>query len=247
LTALSAILILTGVRLIEWEQMRQIWNASKNDLHNKNTDCGKIVNKNYQDSPASRSSEEVRQLFESNGCTACHSIEAKGGCLGTPLDGIGAYRTKVFLLSRITDSQAAIDQFNKLYGKAELMPHPRINSKDAEHIVDYLLTLSMPQGGYFIQSHNTGAILNGNGKVVTKQISKAQNSTILGKSLLYDRGCIACHSINNIGGLLLPILAALAENVTEPIFTNILPMLNFLHNSILMNIKQKGWLCLPLV
>ncbi len=29
LTALSAILILTGVRLIEWEQMRQIWKASK--------------------------------------------------------------------------------------------------------------------------------------------------------------------------------------------------------------------------
>jgi cytochrome c551/c552 len=177
---------------------------------------GKIVKPAYKPAFANESSLKGRQIFEQHNCSSCHLTENKGGCLGPALDGIGAYRSKRFILARITNNRKAIDQFERMYGKAELMQHPRITAPDAEFIVQYLLTLSAPKGGFYVPSHNI-AVKPQISHPTVKSITALPSNILAmaGKKLFYERGCTACHSINNIGGHFAPPLDHIGKSHTS--------------------------------
>ncbi len=168
---------------------------------------GKIVKPIYKPAQANKSSFEGKRIFEQRNCSTCHMTENKGGCLGPPLDGIGAYRSKSFILARVTNNKQAIDQFERMYGKAELMQHPRIPAKDAVLIAQYLMTLSAPEGGFYVPSHNVAAKPKTSSSAVTPKVMEPSISTATeGRKLFYTRGCTSCHSIGNIGGHFAPPL-----------------------------------------
>lgn len=70
-----------------------------------------------------------KQLFESYGCSACHSVAGQGNT-SSPLDGIGSKRTTEELKKRVTSPST---------GSA--MPAMEVPAKDLDNLVAYLLTL----------------------------------------------------------------------------------------------------------
>ncbi len=173
---------------------------------------GKIIKPSYVPALADKSSNEGKRIFETSNCSSCHSIETKGGCLGPPLDGIGAYRSKEFLLSRITNSTEATKEFERMYGTEELMPHPRLSSQHAACIVQYLLTLSPPKAGFYVHSHHPGLTPEKSSRQ-TQAPATTLDTVIVsaGRKLFYEHGCAACHSIGNIGGHFAPSLSGISK------------------------------------
>lgn len=141
--------------------------------------------------------EKGKELLERNGCNTCHSIKGKGGCLAPPYDGISSRRSKEFILSRITNSKAAVQKFEKLYPETELMPHPRISASDAKAITEYLLKLPQPKTGFKATPH-----------VVTSDMTNIDLAGNLkkGRSLFFEKGCSTCHSVAGLGGQFAPKL-----------------------------------------
>lgn len=150
------------------------------------------------------------RLFEQNGCNNCHSLSSGGGCLGPLLQGIRQRRSRQFILSRITDSKAAIANFTKLYGEMELMPHPRLNEKSASAIASYLFTLKAPPKEAITAKHlpPSEATL---GQAASSSSSK--DSIAKGKRLVYEKGCVSCHSIGEIGGNFAPAFDGVAKRL----------------------------------
>ncbi len=146
---------------------------------------------------AQTDSAKGKNLLERNGCNSCHSINGKGGCLAPPYDGISKRRSKDFILSRITNSKASVARFEKLYPETELMPHPRISPAHAKAITDYLLKLPAPTHGFKATPH-----------VVTSDMTNIDMAGDLskGRSLFFEKGCSACHSVKGVGGQFAPKL-----------------------------------------
>lgn len=142
-------------------------------------------------------SKNGKRHFESNHCNSCHSIGSSGGCLGPVLTGVGARRQKDFLTARITADKTSINKFEKLYGAGELLPHPRVPAAISKQIVEYLLTLPEPKSGYAVGVHSNPPS-KASGKL--GQTVSSADSLKEGKKLVYDKGCIACHSVNGVGG-----------------------------------------------
>ena len=107
------------------------------DANNEHVKQGQVIKPSYKPAIANKQSQEGKHIFAMKNCSSCHSVEAKGGCLGPPLDGVGAYRSRSFLLARITKSTKAMETFERMYGKAELMEHPRIPAQQAQFVVQY--------------------------------------------------------------------------------------------------------------
>jgi len=167
----------------------------------------------YKPTNASVESELGKALVKKNNCLQCHSINNQGGCLSPPLDGIGAYRNKQFILARITRSAAAEREFAHLYGQPELMPHLRVSPKDAHLIAQYLLTLPAPKDGFFVASHN----LNPKALDIAQKTAPIATAKAIaeGKKLVFEHGCTACHSIYGIGGHFAPAFDHLSKYRTE--------------------------------
>lgn len=147
--------------------------------------------------PAAESSQSKlgKQLFKQHNCAICHSTGGSGGCLGPPLQGVGARRSKEFLLTRIRSGKKAEEDFQRIYGP-ELLEHPRFPAGSAQAIVAYLLTLPEPAQGFKVSPHMT--------KSVASDLPRATNVSDTevkeGKKLFFEKGCAACHSIQNLGG-----------------------------------------------
>ncbi len=146
---------------------------------------------------AQSDSDKAKALLERNGCNSCHSIKGKGGCLAPPYDGISKRRNEDFVLSRITNSKTAVRRFEKLYPETELMPHPRISPADAKAITKYLLSLPAPKQSFKATHH-----------VVTSDMTNIDLAGNLnkGRSLFFEKGCSACHSVKGVGGQFAPKL-----------------------------------------
>lgn len=175
-----------------------------------------IKSGNYKPAPPSGESRLGKALVKKNNCLMCHSIGGEGGCLSPPFDGIGAHRSREFILSRITASAAAEKEFAKLYGQPELMPHLRIPPKEASLVSQYLLTLPAPKDGFFVAAHHVN--LNPQQSVLVDQGAQHESNlqTIAdGKKLVYKNGCTACHSIYGIGGHFAPPFDNLSKHRTE--------------------------------
>lgn len=149
-----------------------------------------------------------RAIYAAESCSQCHSIEGKGGCLAPPFDAIGVRRSKQFIFSRIADTPEALRRFHELYQTPELMPHLRVSEKTAKAITEYLVSLPAPKDGFKIATHKVGAEKT-NDAVVTAAPTASELEN--GKRLFYERGCMACHSIGDLGGNFAPRLDGIKE------------------------------------
>lgn len=149
-----------------------------------------------------------KALYAAESCTQCHSINGKGGCLAPPFDAIGSRRSKQFIFSRIANTSEAIDSFHKLYKTPELMPHMRVSEKTAKALADYLVTLPAQKEGFKVSTHKVAVDKSDNSEMLTAP-SPAELEH--GKRLFYERGCMACHSIGDLGGNFAPRLDGIKE------------------------------------
>lgn len=160
---------------------------------------GKIIKPPvYRPQTKTKLSEQGKALFSKHQCSTCHTIGGVGGCLAPPLDGIGARRSAKFMNERIVIGEE--ERFAELYGKSELMPHVRISKSDANAVVQYLRTLPSPKVGFQVIGHddtNDGAPKTAKVPVTS---SPSADSLKRGRQLLTSKGCLACHSLGNLGG-----------------------------------------------
>lgn len=163
-----------------------------------------IVNPaNYKPQTANQISAEGKEIFSQMNCASCHTSGLEGGCLGPPLAGVGAFRSKSFLEARLTNTKEAEAKFQSEYSyHAELMPHPLFAPTTAQKLIAYLLTLPLPKGGYQISKH--AIVSKDSSHTVSKEASAADIAQ--GARSFYKFGCTACHSIGNVGGSLAPAL-----------------------------------------
>lgn len=159
----------------------------------------------YQAEPLPQEASRGKELFQRNHCSTCHSISSSGGCLAPPLDDVGKRRGKEFILSRITDTQAARKKFAK-YKIQELMPHPRVGAPAANELTEYLSTLQSDLKELKIGKHP----INTNLPVDSAHVSDSE-SRQHGKALLYSKGCLECHSVLGGGGEFAPALDGISK------------------------------------
>jgi len=167
-----------------------------------------IPTKGYKPPPESAASKEGERKFGYLNCMACHSVHNAGGTLGPPLDGVGANRTKEYLLARIVDSKKERQEFAQLIGGDPrfIPPHTRLSEPTANLIVEYLLTLPEPNGGFVVVPHVPRmAAETPQANLEYKPLPTSQNSK-LGSQLYSKSGCVACHSIGKVGGWIAPNL-----------------------------------------
>lgn len=153
---------------------------------------------------SSANSSEAKYFSEN--CSACHSVGTSGGCLGPILAGEGQRRTKEFIESRISNDPAKIAAFQKSYGHAELMPHKRIAPAEARKMAEYIMNLPGPEKGFAVKGHAQTVVKRTDVKPVNgKQAPVGIASIIHGKQLIYEKGCLQCHSFGGVGGQFAPI------------------------------------------
>ena len=167
-------------------------------------------------------SSKGKILFKSHNCSACHTINAAGGCLAPPLDGIAKRRSESFITARITDNPASIKRFQQLYGEMELMPHPRVPQIEARQIAGYLL--SLPASLLTVKGHDQNACP----QTATEVRPASQIDLTEGKKLLAESGCTACHSLGGLGGNFAPKFDNIGERLTMQTITDKVSRANFL-------------------
>lgn len=99
----------------------------------------------YVLAPVTESSREGEALYKQLECNACHVIGADGGKVGPDLDGIGARRSRAFLIGHITDPEAHAKDLPKDHPQGASMPPTSASAEQIGKMVDYMLTLPEPQ------------------------------------------------------------------------------------------------------
>lgn len=138
------------------------------------------------------------KIFKKN-CQTCHSTGATGGCMGPVLAGENKRRSKAFIESRISKDPRQMAQFAKQYGHAELMPHLRVEPGSAKKLSEYVFSLP-EQKQLNVKPHK---IVKENHPIAAASNS-IPKSVEAGKRLIYERGCLTCHSFGGIGGQFAP-------------------------------------------
>ncbi len=168
----------------------------------------------YHPQEKTKSSERGRALYERHNCKQCHSIRGIGGELGPPLDGVGGHRGRQWLTARLLDPEKQMRDFPDVFGgRPNIMPHPGINRKEAEHISDYLLTLAEPKAGFSVAHHPVVP----NGKEEEAENWKPQPEDVAsraGKQLFIDLHCGACHSLDGGRDRFGPDLAGVGARIS---------------------------------
>lgn len=141
-----------------------------------------------------------KAIFRSN-CANCHSDGKVGGCLGPVLAGEGKRRSRTFIESRIINEPAVIAKFESEFGP-ELLPHPKVKREVAKKLAEYILSLPAPKGELQVKAHKP----DGRGHTIAQKLAQkpVADDIAKGKKLLYEKGCLACHSLNGYGAELAP-------------------------------------------
>lgn len=157
--------------------------------------------------------ESGKKLFAENNCQVCHVAEDRGGCLAPPLDGLREYRSRAYVIGRITMGDKFLKQppLNK-----ELMPHPRLPLTKSAKIASYILSLKAPPGGYKVYGHDANDKLKSEEKVAApfnevksekaKPLPAEYANLEKGRKIFLSAGCLACHSVGGLGGRFAPDL-----------------------------------------
>lgn len=79
-------------------------------------------------------------LFKEKGCFACHSVDGFGGSQGPELQGVGARRSRSFIINRIASGAVILPEPTEKSGQVA-MPRLRLSEGEVKSIADWLLTL----------------------------------------------------------------------------------------------------------
>ena len=74
-----------------------------------------------------------RMLYDKNGCSACHSIQGKGGKIGPDLTHVGKRRDRDWLIKHFRDPQAM--------SPGSIMPKMNLPEKELNDLTDYMQSL----------------------------------------------------------------------------------------------------------
>ena len=94
----------------------------------------------YKPEPTSSSSKEGLALFKSKSCIACHSVGSIGGHLGPDLAGVGARRSRAYIIDRISKGAVLLPQPGQASGR-QLMPPSKLSDREKGNLTNWLLTL----------------------------------------------------------------------------------------------------------
>lgn len=186
-------------------------NSASNNKH-----LVKVKAKTYKPKKILASAEKGKLFYVKNNCAACHSAEGKGGCLAPPLDGIGSYHPKTYLIARITLGDKFEKRYETSHKNGELMPHPRIPFSESKVIADYLYSLPSLAAGYQMTSHGVEAHphvpLAKDSKTDQEESPKLDPKLVAaGRQAFAQAGCLACHSVDGAGGRFAPKLNGIAN------------------------------------
>lgn len=164
--------------------------------------------------------ESGRKLFVANKCQVCHVAQDMGGCLAPPLDGVIEYRSRAYIIGRITLGDKFLK--NPPLDK-ELMPHPRLPLSQSSKIASYIESLKAPKGGYKIYGHedqrNSEEKVTASFKeLATEKIAPLPSEFAnleSGRKIFLSSGCLACHSVGTIGGHFAPNLENIGSQRTS--------------------------------
>ncbi len=186
----------------------------------------RLLTHDYVTEPVSDESRRGESIYNEANCVQCHSIKNAGGNLGPMLDGIGYRRPAEFLYARLCNSREAKETYFKLTGQnASAYIHPRLSRESATALVSFLMTIPEPEGGFVLTPHVMSL------PAAKRQINStfkpmAQNkSSMAGEKLFNNKGCIACHTVNNVGGWMGPNLdgvggrldrSSIIKNISNP-------------------------------
>jgi cytochrome c2 len=162
----------------------------------------------YKPEPVTLQSKAGQKIFNRQNCMDCHSIHNTGGSISPMLDGIGSRRDRKFLEARLTKSAEAEEQFKELVGPqvASRFTHIRLSPLEARQVTDFLLTVPEPAGGFIVVPHMMRSPASEPSSSGDYKPLAATKSSEQGKQSFLKQGCVACHSIGDVGGWLGPRL-----------------------------------------
>lgn len=126
------------------------------------------------------------------------------------LAGESARRTHSFIESRISSDPAQVEKFHEQYGQSELMPHPRVAPEAARDLAAYIMQIPVPPGGLNVHGHTAGKTVPQMSE--TNMTSSARIDA--GKRLVFEKGCLSCHSVGGMGGGLAPSFDGIGSRKT---------------------------------
>ncbi len=122
------------------------------------------------------------------------------------------------------------------------MPHLRVSEKTAKALAEYLVSLPAPKEGFKIATHKVTAEKT----IDTKETSTPTAAEIgRGKRLFYERGCMACHSIGDLGGNFAPRLDGIKERRERGFVTTRISDAEFFVQKYPDEYGQRGTLMVP--
>ena len=134
-------------------------------------------------------------LYDAQGCSSCHMLGGEGGKVGPPLDEVGNRLTEAQLHDYIEEPKRINPQSAM---PAFLGP---LTHQQVDHIAHYLIALSTPQ--------KVAAAPSGKPKASEPVLPQGDPGLVaLGKSIVAEQGCLACHRIQGSG-------TAIAADLTE--------------------------------
>ncbi|MBX9692267.1 MAG: c-type cytochrome [Cyanobacteria bacterium] len=141
----------------------------------------------------SQGKEPGRRVVDKNGCLNCHYIQGDGGLLGPPLDGVGGYRQKEYIVKLLSDPKK-MEPITTRYPRPEqLMHHVRLPRKDALAVADYLI--SLPESD--LETSHGASLEDMLPKGFKFTPADPSPSSRKGQVLFEKSGCLACHSLQN--------------------------------------------------
>ncbi len=144
------------------------------------------------------------QFVDKHGCQHCHIIGGTGSVVAPPLDGIGKYRTKAYIVEKLTSPKVPQEQTSYPV-PAEMMSHIKVSPVEAQFIAEYLTSLS--DKNFRAEGHGT---VPSNPRAPSGSHfapEPASPSSNRGMKFYWEMGCIACHAIGPTGGRIGPNLA----------------------------------------
>ncbi len=126
-----------------------------------------------------------RCLFENNGCQTCHSLNGTGGLIGPALDGVGQRRGIDWMIRHFKNPGAE--------SPGSAMPPVQLEDYDIERLALYVSGLVDPVTDPFFTS------------------KKVLPNPQAGRDLYFNRGCIGCHQLEDVGGNIGPDLSQLGQ------------------------------------
>lgn len=190
-----------------------------------------LPSKAYRPALPTLDSQAGEKAFNTKGCMKCHTLfeggKLKGGKIGPMLSGIGAHLSSDQIIARISEKR------QHTLMESIQMSHVLLNSADARLIASYLLTLPEPDRGLFVQAHCNNAEMtedkvsgkaqdNSKTKSTVRSSGKSSGaqqdrsfqvqakipaqSIEKGAKLFFEKGCMACHSVEGRGGRFAPAL-----------------------------------------